>query len=153
MKYRKSFLIALISILYFCIIVQGLTTFSNEQDVKDNRNIIPLLSASNSVVIEWNRTWGGIDSDYGWGVAVDSSGDIYVAGETLSFGAGQDDMVLVKYNSSGVKQWNRTWGGINGDYGRGVAVDSSDNVYVAGGTDSFGAGQDDIFLVKYNSSG
>ena len=60
MKNRKSFLMALLLMLYLGIIVQGPTTFSNEQDDKDNEDIVPLLSASNSVVIEWNRTWGGI---------------------------------------------------------------------------------------------
>jgi len=152
MKNRKTFLMGLISILYFCSIVSGLNTFSNEQDDKDNKNIVPLLSASNSVVIKWNRTWGGIDGDYGMGVAVDSSDNVYLAGQTDSFGAGGYDMVLVKYDSSGGQQWNRTWGGIDGDYGEGVAVDSSDNVYLAGVT-SFGAGGYDMVLVKYDSSG
>ena len=154
MKNRKTFLMGLISILYFCSIVSGLNTFSNEQDDKDNKNIVPLLSASNSVVIKWNRTWGGIDGDYGMGVAVDSSDNVYLAGQTDSFGAGGYDMVLVKYDSSGGQQWNRTWGGsIYFDSGEGVAVDSSDNVYLAGYTDSFGAGSDDMVLVKYDSSG
>jgi len=58
-------------------------------------------------------------------------------------------MVLVKYDSSGVLQWNRTWGGSNWDEGNGVVVDSSDNVYLAGFTESFGAGNFDMVLVKY----
>ncbi|KKL03761.1 hypothetical protein LCGC14_2622900 [marine sediment metagenome] len=153
MKNRKPFLTALLSILFFFIIVQGLTTFSIKQDDKENKNIVPLLSASNSVAIEWDRTWGGSGSDYGWGVAVDSSDSVYLAGHTDSFGAGDGDMVLVKYDSSGVQQWNRTWGGIYFDYGWGVAVDSSDNVYLAGYTYSFGAGAADMVLVKYDSFG
>ncbi len=104
-------------------------------------------------VQQWNRTWGGSGSDYGWGVAVDSSDNVYLAGYTGSFGGGYDDMVLVKYDSFGVQQWNRTWGGSGSDYGYGVAVDSSDNVYLAGRTDSFGAGSFDMVLVKYDSSG
>ena len=102
---------------------------------------------------QWNRTWGGIDDDFGREVAVDSSDNVYVAGSTYNFGAGSGDIVLVKYDSSGVQQWNRTWGGIDDDFGRGVAVDSSDNVYVSGGTKSFGAGSWDTVLVKYDSSG
>ncbi|KKK46594.1 hypothetical protein LCGC14_3163670 [marine sediment metagenome] len=78
MKKRKPFLTALLSILYFCIIVQGLNTFSNEQDDKDNKNIVPLLSASDSVAIEWNRTWGGSYDDDGNGVAVDSSDELII---------------------------------------------------------------------------
>ncbi len=144
---------ALLSILYFCIIVQGLNTFSNEQDDKDSKNIVPLLSASNSVAIEWNRTWGGSEREYGSGVAVDSLNNVYLAGITTRGPAGSYDMVLVKYNSSGVQQWNRTWGGSKEDSGRRVTVDSSDNVYLAGNTYSFGAGSLDMVLVKFDSSG
>ena len=144
---------ALILILYFCIIIQGLNTFSNEQFDKDNKNIVPHLSASDSVEIKWHRTWGTINDDWGKGVAVDSSDNVYLAGWIDNLGVNGSDMALVKYDRFGVQQWNRTWGGIDGDYGRGVAVDSSDNVYLAGGTDSFGVNNSDMVLVKYDSSG
>ncbi|TKJ18441.1 MAG: hypothetical protein CEE43_17995 [Promethearchaeota archaeon Loki_b32] len=153
MKNRKLYLMVFIFFLYFSFVSQGTHTFSNEQDDKDNKNIVPLLSASNSVAYEWNRTWGGIDTDGGSGIAVDSSDNVYLAGYTYSFGVGSYDMVLVKYDSSGVQQWNRTWGRSDWDIGSGVAVDSSDNVYLAGSTYSFGAGNEDMVLVKYDSSG
>ncbi len=153
MKSRNSSFITLILILNSFLIVQGLNTFSNEQDDKGNKNIVPLLSAGNSVAIEWYRTWGGNGTESGNGVVVDSSDSVYIAGFTDSFGAGIFDMTLVKYDSSGVQQWNRTWGGSESDSGFGVAVDSLDSVYIAGSTFSFGAGVTDMVLVKYNSSG
>jgi uncharacterized delta-60 repeat protein len=152
MKNRKTFLMALILILYFSITVQGLT-FSNEKDDKDNKNIAPPLTASNSVAIKWYRTWGGSNDDYPFGVEVDSSDNVYLSGWTYSFGAGGCDMFLVKYDNSGVQQWNRTWGGIDDDGSLEEAVDSSDNVYLAGRTNSSGAGNLDMVLVKYDSSG
>jgi hypothetical protein len=112
-----------------------------------------LVKYDSSGVQQWNRTWGGSNEEIGWGVAVDSSDNVYVSGWTYSFGAGNMDMVLVKYDSSGVQQWNRTWGGSNEDGGLGVAADSSDNVYLAGRAKSFGAGNSDMVLVKYDSSG
>ncbi|MHA1270172.1 MAG: SBBP repeat-containing protein [Candidatus Helarchaeota archaeon] len=101
----------------------------------------------------WNITWGGIENDYGLDVAVDSHGDIYMTGYTRSIGAGDFDMFLVKYNSSGFKIWERTWGGNLTDYCYGIIIDNNDNIYTAGWTESFGAGKRDAFVVKYNSTG
>jgi len=154
MKNKKSYL--MIFILIFCcsLIIQEKNSPFNEYDDNDNRNNLPYLSVINSVAYEWNRTWGGNFSDYGYGVAVDSSDNIYLTGSSYSFGAGIDDMVLVKYDNSGVYQWNRTWGGTDEDESYGVAIDSSDNIYLTGATNSYGTeGSLDIFLVKYDSSG
>jgi len=114
---------------------------------------ILLVKYNSSLTKEWSKTWGGGSDDYGWGVTVDSSDDIYVVGHTYSFGVGGSDMCLVKYNSSGVLLWDKIWGGSDYDYGWGVAVDSSDNIYVTGDTNSSGFGSEDMCLVKYNSSG
>ncbi len=153
MNNKKRYLIIVIFILYFALAFQEPRTLFNEQESKDDKNIITYLSTNNSVVIEWNRTWGGSKYDDCYGVAVDSIDNIYLAGYTESFGAGQDDMVLVKYDSSGVQQWNCTWGGGDSDHGYRVAVDSSNNVYVVGLTNSFGAGSSDLVIVKYDSIG
>ncbi|MFX0106319.1 MAG: SBBP repeat-containing protein, partial [Candidatus Hodarchaeota archaeon] len=112
-----------------------------------------LVKFSSEGIRLWNYTWGGIGVDFGWGITLDSSGNAYVAGYTNSFGVGHSDMCLVKFNSEGIKQWNYTWGGSEGDYGRGVALDSSGNAYVAGYTYSFGAVNSDMCLVKFNSEG
>ena len=77
--------------------------------------------------------------------------------------AGGDDIFLVKYNSSGTKQWTKTYGSSRGDTAKGgVATDSSGNAYVAGytrgGLDSntlAGPANDDedYFIVKFDSNG
>ncbi|MFX1567050.1 MAG: SBBP repeat-containing protein [Promethearchaeota archaeon] len=125
------------------------STFSYGEGYDD----IVLVKYNSSGVQQWNRTWGGSGSDGGRGVAVDSSDNVYLSGETKNFGEGNYDMVLVKYDSSGVQQWNRTWGGSSSDEGTGVAVDSSDNLYLSGSTESFGEGNYDIVLVKYDGTG
>jgi len=71
------------------------------------------------------------------------------------------EIFLVKYNSSGTKQWTKQLdGGSGSSYqtGRGITTDSSDYIYVTGQTQggldgNTSSGNYDIFLVKYNSSG
>ncbi|MFX1498040.1 MAG: SBBP repeat-containing protein [Promethearchaeota archaeon] len=138
--------------LYFSIKFTDFPLGINNDDIW-NKDITPISSATKDVLYEWNRSWGGIDYDYGQGVAVDSSGNVFCVGYTASFGAGSFDLILVKYNGMGVQQWNRTWGGVNSDYCDAVAVDSSGNVYCGGSTHSFGAGSTDILLVKYDGNG
>ena len=111
----------------------------------------------------------------GNGVAVDYSDNIYVTGWTggkLETYSGGNDTILVKYNSSGTKQWTRQFGApsflkrddeyqtsqmtTSADIGAGVAVDSSGNIFVTGSTEggmdgNTNSGKSDIFLVKYNS--
>ena len=79
----------------------------------------------------------------------------YLEGNTS---AGSYDLFVVKYNSSGTKKWTQQLGSSSRDHARGVATDSSGNVYVTG--DTYGgvdgntnAGYNDLFVVKYNSSG
>ena len=72
--------------------------------------------------------------------------------------AGSYDIFLVKYNSSGTKQWTKQSSTSGKSYGKEVTVDSAGNIYVTGATSSgldgnTHIGNYDIFLTKYNSSG
>ncbi|MFX1391886.1 MAG: SBBP repeat-containing protein [Promethearchaeota archaeon] len=104
-------------------------------------------------VEQWNSTWGWNDIEEARSLAVDSSGNIYLIGYTDSFGAGDDDICLVKFDSMGVLIWNVTWGGSLEDQGFGIIIDSMDNIFVAGNTFSYGPGGRDLCLIKYNTDG
>ena len=103
--------------------------------------------------IQWNMTWGGNVSECGYDIIMDLFGDIYITGVTTSFGKGDWDIVVIKYNKMGEQLWNRTWGGTNKDLVHKIIIDSSNNAYIIGNTYSFGNGESDIFVVKYNSVG
>ena len=84
------------------------------------------------------------------------------AGGPITFGTGGYDAFLVKFNSSGVRQWATYYGGSENDKGISCALDASGNVYMIGTTSSIsgiataGAHEttvNDGFLVKFNSSG
>jgi len=115
----------------------------------------PVLLAkyNSSGTIQWQRILGGAGSEEGNSVAIDSSDNVYVLGRTTSTGAGQDDFLIAKYNSSGTIQWQRVLGGASGDTGYSVAIDSSDNVCVFGHTASTGAGSNDFLLAKLPNDG
>jgi len=95
--------------------------------------------------------------DFGYGVEVDSSGNVYIVGGTEN-AVGGGDIVFLKYDSSGniAEGFPKTYdshneAGAYGDWGIGIALDS-DNVYIAGGIENE-AGESEIALFKYDSSG
>ena len=98
---------------------------------------------------------GGTRSDdYAKGIAVDSSGNVYVTGDSLGVGDLNPDYATIKYDSAGQQQWVARYNGpANGlDSAAAIAVDSSGNVYVTG--ESAGQGtRNDFATVKYNSTG
>jgi len=103
--------------------------------------------------LSWNKTWGGIGADMGISLVQTSDGGYAVTGGTDSYGAGNDDMALVKYDSAGNLSWSKTWGGTNYDYGKSLVQTSDGGYAVIGQTRSFGAGGDDMFLAKYDTTG
>ena len=114
-----------------------------------------LIKYNSSGIQQWNTTWGTtIDIDTAEGIAIDPFDNIYIVGRTNSSEI-NGDMLLVKFNRSGIPLWNRTWGGIYGDWAMDVAVDLSDNIYMVGSRiiDEVAPGHVDIELVKFNSSG
>ena len=112
---------------------------------------------------EWVRQFGTNGSDQGEAMAVDASGNVYVAGFTTGTlpgqtSAGAADVFLRKYDAAGTVIWTRQFGSSAADEGRAVAVDGSGNVYIAGYTEGTlpgqtSAGASDIFLRKYSGAG
>ncbi len=140
-------------ILGFSKPLKELKTFEIETTKRENKEKFSPSLSSYNLSIDYNKTWGGINGDYGWGMGVDSSNNIFIVGHTDSFGSGKRDIILIKYNNLGEKQWNKTWGGGEEEHGMDVAFDSFDNIYIIGYTVSFGEGATDFLLLKYNSAG
>lgn len=131
-----------------------------------------------------NKSIGNGQNCYIYGSARDQAGNVYVTGvsrgENLVNGPGQapaimpsthagnsDDIFVIKYNSSGVAQWQFTIGNSNAERGNAIAVDANGYIYVAGylnGSTSVDldpssnsntvtcAGSNDIVVVKYDGN-
>jgi len=145
------------------IYVTGYTYWGLDGNTYAGSNDAFVVKYNSSGTKQWTKQFGTSSTDLADGVAIDSSGNVYVVGYTYgeldgNTNTGNSDIFVVKYNSSGTKQWTKQLGSSSRDYDYGVATDSSRNVYVSG--DTYGgldgntsAGNADIFVVKYNSSG
>ncbi len=102
---------------------------------------------------ETNSTFGGTGNEYALGAVFDSQNNLIVAGSTDSFGVGGSDMLIVKYNSSGIQTWNITLGGASTDNATSVAVDMQDNIIACGSTTSFGLVDSQFWIAKFDSNG
>jgi hypothetical protein len=108
----------------------------------------------------WAEQFGTSRDDDALGVAVDASGNVYVAGTTggelARESLGGVDAYVRSYDSNGKHRWIQQFGTSSDDYAYGVAVDGTDRVYVAGGTTEDLAGPNgvsDAYLRLYDSRG
>ena len=109
------------------------------------------LNSSGSIL--WTRTVAGTGYDMAYSIVQVNDGGFVLGGYTNSFGAGGNDMFIVKLNSNGVLQWSKTVGG-TGDEQTLSVVSSNDGGFIAAGfTTSFGSGGKDMFIVKFDASG
>ena len=137
--------------------------------------VTKLNAAGNGLV--YSTYLGGTDDDYGHGIAVDSSGNAYVGGYTISINfptaspaqpafGGVADAFVTKLNAAGNALVYSTYlGGSDFEVGSRIAVDASGNAYVIGRTRStnfptvspiqaaFGGGVRDAFVTKLNAAG
>jgi len=82
----------------------------------------------------WQVQLDGTQTQYGTSIDADSSNNVYVAGISYTGAIPTDEVAIVKYNSAGVLQWQRTLGAANSENPPAIAIDSNGNVCIATGT-------------------
>ncbi len=122
-----------------------------------------------------NVVWQRFGSGYANPIdlVADNSGNTYITGNyynSISFGAfslanaGLYDAFIVKYNAAGQVVWAKTAGGVDNDYGDGIALDASGNSFITGRfqqsalfgsfpIENLNSGVSDVFVAKYSSLG
>jgi hypothetical protein len=101
----------------------------------------------------WTKTFGGSESDHGESVQQTSDRGFIITGKTESFGQGWGDLYLIKTSSFGDTLWTRTFGGGDEDYGEYVQETMEGDYIVTGGTQSFGEGWFNLYLIKIDVYG
>ncbi|MFX1363940.1 MAG: SBBP repeat-containing protein [Promethearchaeota archaeon] len=118
-----------------------------------SKNNYTLVKFDKDLDFQWNRTWGLFEDNDCKDIAIDSNDNIYLAGNIKQKDR-PTDICVVKYNKLGQFQWFKTWGFSFNDYCNAIAIDSSDNIYLAGAIyKSNYYDTTDLCLLKYNSSG
>ena len=105
---------------------------------------------------QWVASYDGPGNafDLADAIAVDSSGNVYVTGESYGLDSARD-YATIKYNSTGQEQWVARYNGPANydDEARAIALDGSANVYVTGYSYGVGDVGPDYATIKYNSAG
>jgi len=119
-------------------------------------DLLWLVKTDRNGSLTWEKTFGGFVSssgEGGWSVQETYDGGYIVTGYTQSVGNGRKDLWLIKTNGEGELTWEETFGGREDDVGMSVLQSQDGGYIVAGRTASFGKGEDDIWLLKTDSSG
>lgn len=123
-----------------------------KESVEDSINFWLLKTDSQGDTL-WTRTFGGARIDWAEYGEMTSDGGYVITGKTRSFGAGGNDLWLIKTDGNGDSLWTFTYGGAGTDWGNHVEQTSDGGYIITGTTGSFGAGGFDLWLIKTEADG
>lgn len=100
----------------------------------------------------WSKTYGGADWDFGYNVCPTADGGFIIAGETYSFGAGNNDFYILKTDADGTLEWQKTLGTTRADVGRSV-IQTYDGTYLVAGytTQANNTANNDMYFARLNA--
>ncbi len=111
-----------------------------------------LIKTNSYGMPEWNKTFGGSSYDSARSVQQLPDGGYILNTYTYSFGAGNTDLWLIKTDSNGIEEWNKTYGGIGHDSAWSLQR-TSDGGYIVGGQTKAFDGEWAGWIIKTDSDG
>lgn len=102
--------------------------------------------------VDWQFAYGGTDDDACHACFEANDGGFIVAGSTASFGAGATDYLLFNVDSTGVIEWQYSYGAAGADDPSAV-IETNDGGFLVAGTSSSFSASDDCWLVKLDALG
>jgi len=112
-----------------------------------------LIKTDSAGNLQWQKTFGGTDYECGYSGQQTIDGGFIIVGYTWSFGHGCSDVYLIKTDSGGNPQWQKTFGGSSWDYGWSISQVRDEGYIITGYTYSFGAEEANVYLIKTDSAG
>jgi len=100
----------------------------------------------------WQKYHGGKSEDRGYAISQCSDGGYIIAGETSSYGNGKNDILVIKTNSIGNKNWRSTFGGNGVDIGRSIK-ELPQGGFIISGTSTISNLSFDAIMIKTNAKG
>jgi hypothetical protein len=102
---------------------------------------------------QWAKYYGGTDNDGAYSLGLLVEGGYVLAGYTFNFGAVLDNAMIIKTDSAGNQIWLKTYGGTGNDRALSVKACADFGYCIAGYTNSYGAGDFDMYMIKTDSAG
>jgi hypothetical protein len=96
---------------------------------------------------------GRYSHDFGQSIDKTDDGGYILCGFTSNYGAGGNDIYLVKTDVAGNQLWQKTFGGSGTEYGYCVKTTADKGFVICGSNTGFGAVGTDTILIKTDSAG
>ncbi|MCH8902428.1 MAG: T9SS type A sorting domain-containing protein [Bacteroidetes bacterium] len=112
-----------------------------------------LLKVSATGGLDWSKTYGGIADEVAYSVLQTSDGGFFMAGYSESIGAGDNDVLLIKTDGSGVLSWNKAYGTNDDDQARAARELSGGGFMITGHSGAGQSGLRDVIVMITDADG
>jgi uncharacterized delta-60 repeat protein len=130
-----------------CVVAGRSSSFST------GSNEIYIIKLDRNGNKNWEKVYGGNHSDDSWSIQQTADGGYIVAGFTEATGVYDYDVYILKLDGNGERMWDKTFGGAESDMAKSIQQTADGGYIVVGSTESTGAGNDDVYILKLNANG